>query len=226
MATDIFQEVIIPDSMTKAIFDGNGFCIKEGYVGTYNIHSTTREYIGSNREYVPVGVTVAAYAYRDVPPFAEYKQKLAAGVPQAILRTADYKGWQIVIDYRGYTVYNTSDKTPKIVTVFGDIPTGFTLLKPATEFDEWNGSKWVLNENKQLQAEIDAANKTKQALMAEAQEHINIYQDMLDFDMADDIDAVEAKLAEWRKYRIAVYKISTAEPSKIVWPEKPTSMFG
>lgn len=225
MTTDIFQEVIIPDSMTKAVFDGNGFCIKEGYVGTYNIHSTTREYIGSHREYVPVGVTVAAYAYRDVPPFTEYKQKVAAGVPQAILRTVDYKGWQIVIDYRGYTVYNTADKTPKVITAFGDIPTGYTLLAPATEFDEWDGSKWVLNENKKLQVTIDEANRIKQSLMSEALEHISIYQDMLDFEMADDIEVVEAKLAEWKRYRITVYKISTADPSAIVWPEKPSSIF-
>jgi hypothetical protein len=225
MASDIYQEVIIPDSLTKAVFDGNGFCIKEGYVGTYNIHSTTREYIGSNREFVPVGVTVAAYAYRDVPPFTEYKQKVAAGVPQAILRTVDYKSWQIVIDYRGYTVYNTADKSSKIITTFGDIPTGYTLLAPATEFDDWDGTKWVLNETKKLQADIDAANKTKQALMNDAQEHINIYQDMLDFDMADDIPAIEAKLAEWKKYRITVYKISTANPYIIVWPPKPASIF-
>lgn len=225
MSVNIFQEVIIPASMTKAVFDGNGFCIKEGYVGTYNIHSTNREYIGSNREYVPVGVTVAAYAYRDVPPFTEYNQKVSAGVPQAILRTNDFKGWQIVIDYRGFTIYNTANKTPKVVTAFGDIPTGFTMLSPTSDFDEWDGSKWAVNDTKKHQAEVDAANKTKQSLMSDAQEHVNIYQDMLDFDMADDIDAVTAKLAEWRKYRIDVYKISTADPSKIVWPTKPSSMF-
>lgn len=225
MAADIFQEVIIPDSLAKAVFDGNGFCIKEGYVGTYNIHSTTREYFGSHREYVPVGVTVAAYAYRDVPPFAEYKQKVATGVPHTILRTVDYKGWQIVIDYRGYTIYNTADKTPKVVTSFGDIPTGFTLLAPTSEFDEWDGAKWVVNENKKLQVAIDDTNRIKSALMAEALEHINIYQDMLDFEMADDIEAVEAKLAEWKKYRIAVYKISTADPYNITWPTKPSSIF-
>ncbi len=37
----------------------------------------------------------------------------------------------------------------------GEIPDGFTELKPTSEFDSWDGKKWQFDKNKQHKYEVN-----------------------------------------------------------------------
>lgn len=52
--------------------------------------------------------------------------------------------WELLDDYRGYQIYNTSNKEIKTIENIGEttIQEGYTTLEPF-EFSIWNGKKWV-----------------------------------------------------------------------------------
>ena len=52
--------------------------------------------------------------------------------------------WEYIANNIGKTVYSTQTKEPKEITELGSIPQGYTLIKPASEQDEWDGSAWVI----------------------------------------------------------------------------------
>lgn len=59
--------------------------------------------------------------------------------------------WEYFTDYRGKTIYHKVTKEEKQITELGEIETGFTLLKPSSDFDEWvtdesEVDKWVKDE--------------------------------------------------------------------------------
>ncbi|ECH8071856.1 tail fiber assembly protein [Salmonella enterica subsp. enterica serovar Kentucky] len=68
---------------------------------------------------------------------------------------------------------------------------------------------------KELQQQADSK---KQSLMQEANTMISTLQDAADFAMATAEET--AALTEWRKYRVLVNRVDTANPD---WPEKPNS---
>jgi len=57
--------------------------------------------------------------------------------------------WQTQPDFRGETLYRTSDKEALVVDSVGGIPSGYTNLQPS-EFGEWSGSQWISNDEQEL----------------------------------------------------------------------------
>lgn len=68
----------------------------------------------------------------------------------------------------------------------------------------------------QLIAEAEAK---KQALIAEAATAIAPLQDAVDLDMATPEE--DAKLKEWREYRVILNRVDTSTAPDISWPVKP-----
>ncbi len=52
-----------------------------------------------------------------------------------------------------------------------------------------------------------------------AREKIDICQDAVDLDIAT--DAEKSSLAEWRKYRVLLYRVDCSTAPDIAWPEQP-----
>ncbi|MGL4860499.1 MAG: tail fiber assembly protein [Enterobacteriaceae bacterium] len=200
------------DETVDAVFDAEtGFCTAEGWVTVHYTELRYREYTGSRREYIPVGVTLPAGGYIDAPQAPE------PGI--AICRSHDAKAWEYLPDHRGKTAWKTDSREPFTVTAPGELPTGTTLLAPATAFDHWNGSAWVTDTEAMKAAAMAEASEEKTHLLLQADMTIRILQDAVDLGIATDDEA--AQLIAWKRYRVLLSRVDTSSAPDILWPVPP-----
>ncbi|MDV2489137.1 hypothetical protein [Acinetobacter johnsonii] len=65
-------------------------------------------------------------------------------IPQAgFVCVWNNQAWERHEDHRDKVVYSTLDRSESKVDYIGAIKEGFTLLKPISEFDSWNGAAWI-----------------------------------------------------------------------------------
>lgn len=55
-----------------------------------------------------------------------------------VLEDSEVTDTEYELDYRGTTIYSTTDGSSKTVTDLGDIPDGYTTLKPSADTDTWD----------------------------------------------------------------------------------------
>ncbi|MEY1387637.1 tail fiber assembly protein [Providencia stuartii] len=190
----------------------NGLATKAGWIKTYIADPTTREYLNANMEYIYFDVSVSAGAYTDAP-------ELPTKTGFAVVRSEDGSKWEIVTDNRGKTAYSTETRQPIEVDFIGDLPEILTLLEPKTEFDAWNGKKWVTDTEAQKAALIEQAEQEKSQRLDEANNMLTYLQDSIDTGLATDEEA--AALQAWKKYRVLLNRVDTSLAPNIEWPEKP-----
>lgn len=77
------------------------------------------------------------------------------------------EAWEYIENHIGETVYSTITKEPLVINEFGSIPQGYTLIKPANEQDEWDGSAWIITPEKQTALLAE----TQTRLIANIDEH-------------------------------------------------------
>lgn len=82
-------------------------------------------------------------AYLDAPP--EPKTDFA------IVRSQDGLRWEYVPDYRGQTYYDIATGEAITINELGKIPQNLTALKPLNTPCKWDGSKWVVDEDKRAE---------------------------------------------------------------------------
>ncbi|WP_440866209.1 tail fiber assembly protein [Symbiopectobacterium purcellii] len=193
----------------------NGLSKKAGWITVYHVNQYTGEYQSASMEYLMLGVGLPAHSYPDKPELPP------AG--QALRRTVDGKSWEFLPDYRGQTVYSTEMRQEQTVTQFGELPDNVTPLKPESEFDTWDGKKWVTDTQAQQAAESHAAQQAaQQALtsrLAVANARILTLSDALDLDMATDEE--KAALTKWKTYRVMLNRIDVSTAPDIDWPPVP-----
>ncbi|MCK1142233.1 tail fiber assembly protein [Providencia stuartii] len=196
----------------KAQFDDQGLAIVAGWAEVYICHPETREYMRKSLDNVPFGGSVVADAYLDAPELPE-KDDIA------IIRSADEKSWFHVADYRGKVAYNTETRQPINVDFIGDLPDALTLLEPKTEFDKWNGKKWVTDTEDQKAVLVAQAEQEKAQRLEEANATITYLQDAIEVGLDD--DDYQAKLTAWKTYRVLLNRVDTSLAPDIDWPQKP-----
>ncbi|WKA63700.1 tail fiber assembly protein [Pectobacterium aroidearum] len=194
----------------NAELNENGLAIYAGWITVYHVNPATREYQSASYEYVMQGVGLPADSYADEPELPP--------VGQALRRSADGKAWEQVPDYRGQTVYSTETRQPQTVSQFGELPEGVTLLKPATEFDKWNGKKWLIDKAAQAAAALKSAQQELATRRTAATSRINELTYAVNLDIATDEE--KAALTEWQKYAVLLSRIDV-NAAKIDWPEAP-----
>lgn len=192
-------------------FDKDGLADNNGWVQIYHASEITREYLGTSMARVIKSFGIAAHAYLD-PPDVPTDNK-------AILRTKDGKKWEYVDDFRGKTVFNTDDQTTSTVDYPGEIKDGYTLLEPKTEFDKWDGKKWVTDKKLQKEQDIRLAESQKKSLTNEAENKIKLLERKSRLNMADDEE--KATLNTWEIYSVKISEVDTSTAPNISWPEKP-----
>ena len=192
-----------------AILDENGLTTSVGWAIVYNVNSQTGEYVGATYQFLPVGVGLPAHSYLDKPKSVDDDR--------AIVRQEDR--WTYPTDYRGKTIYSIETGAESTVKNIGDIPAGFTLLKPNSEFDSWNGKKWVLDETKQHLHNVDVATTQKKQLLSEASTQIEYLQDAIDTEIATDDE--KSLFSAWKKYRALLNRVDVNTAPEIDWPAKP-----
>lgn len=192
-----------------AQFDKDGFVTSEGWALIYNTDTKTGEFINATYEYVAEGIGLPDHVCLDAPNPVDDEH--------AIVRNGEK--WTYHADHRGKKIYSTETGAESTVTEIGDIPNDYTLLKPSSEFDAWNGEKWVLDENKQHQHYIAVATAQKKQLLNEATMQIDYLQDAIDTEIATDEE--KALHSAWKKYRVLLNRIDIDTAPDIEWPEKP-----
>ncbi|MEX9891292.1 tail fiber assembly protein [Providencia rettgeri] len=196
----------------KAQFDEQGLAIIAGWAEVYLCDPMTREYVRASLDNVPLGGSVVADAYLDKPI-------IPAETDIAIVRSDDDKSWLHVADHRGKTAYITENRQPVIVDFIGILPNELTLLKPKTEFDVWNGKKWVVDAKAQKEFFISQAEYEKAQRLDEAEQHIAMLERKIRLGMATN-DEIELH-QQWEIYSIKVADIDTSTAPDIEWPVKP-----
>ncbi len=124
--------------------------------------------------------------------------------------TARWNGsdWEIIDDHRGKAAYRKADGVAVIVDKAGSLPDELTMLEPASEYCEWDGEKWIENQDKKAEAEeaklAAAKSITLSRLNHRAQSIVNEKSGMNDlpaFEVQSWVDqAAEAR--EWEKIRL------------------------
>lgn len=194
----------------KTALSDKGFAVSDGFIRIYNVDPATGEFIHYSDEFLTQGVGLPAHSFIEPP--------LEAKEGFAVCRTES--GWEYRTDYRNSVAYSIESGSQSRVTELGELPAYLTFLVPKTQFDQWNGSEWITDLAAQRQAEIDVAKAEKHQLEQKAKEMIEKLSDALDLNMA--LDGDEARLTEWRKYRVLLNQLDINTASDITWPLQPT----
>lgn len=125
--------------------------------------------------------------------------------------------WAYVKDLLGQVIWNTTTREPLTITDIGPVPDGYTLKMPG-QFDEWDGSAWVKNEEAERAYITARVDRQKAKLLSEASEQISLLSYAVSSGQATDEEA--AQLARWEAYRLALSRVDTTA-TDIVWPDKP-----
>lgn len=191
----------------KPVFE-NGLAIEAGNIRCFYYDADTKEYTGWSDEFINVGVSMPGCS-TDLNPGDEVDGKV---------QVFNGEAWVLQVDYRGDTVYSTTDGSTSTVDYIGDIKAGFTTIAPATPYDKWNGSEWVADTNAELIAKVAENEAKKSALRSAADNEIEWRQDAVNADIATDEET--AALAEWKKYRVLLMRVDTTDPE---WPTPPAA---
>ncbi|KHT17458.1 tail fiber assembly protein [Pectobacterium carotovorum] len=195
----------------NAELNEHGLAINTGWITVYHVNPTTREYLSASYEYVMQGVGLPADSYADEPQLPP--------VGQALRRSADGKAWEQVPDHRGQTVYSTETRQAQTVTQFGELSDNMTFLAPATEFDQWNGTIWVTNQEAQQLATTKSLQQELAARRATANTQIAELNYAMDLAIATDEE--QERLTQWKIYLVTLNRLDlTAAP--VVWPVAPS----
>ena len=192
----------------SAVLDNSGLTISAGWVVVYNVDSKG-EFLQATYQYLPIGVGLPANAYLEAPQSVKDNQ--------AIIH--DGQQWTYPKDLRGTKIYSIETGGETILQEVGEIPDGFTELKPTSEFDSWDGKKWQFDKNKQHQYEVNQASIKKNQLLAEAASQLSYLQDAVDSQIASEQET--QLLVEWKKYRVLVNRIDIEQAPNIEWPNQP-----
>ncbi|TDB60733.1 tail fiber assembly protein [Photorhabdus khanii] len=198
--------------MNKAILDKNNIAIDSGNIIVFNYNASTREYLSSTDEYLSVGVGLPANSCTDAPP--DTKEGYVA------CRSSDLTNWLIVPDYRGKTAYNIQSGKRQEMIEPGELPETLTFKHPATDFDKWDGEKWVTDIEAQTTSQIEQAEQQRVTLRQQANEAMTLLQYAVETEMAS--EAEKALLLAWKKYVVLLSRVDVSFAPNINWPKKPT----
>lgn len=196
--------------ISDVIFDDAGHAVNAGYVKVYHFKNGG-EYCGWSDEYISVGLGLPGNS-----------TLIAAGEPvNGQVWVFDGNQWFASEDHRGETVYSTTDGCAVVIDYIGPVAEGYVTKPPASEFDKWNGSEWVIDTDAQHAADVAAAEQTKQNLLAAARSTISIWQTELQLGSISEQD--KSQLIAWLAYIKEVQAVDTSGAPDINWPAPPAA---
>ncbi|MGL4857856.1 tail fiber assembly protein [Plesiomonas sp.] len=195
--------------MSKFVFSDD-----DRTIVVYGFLADTYEYIGKSDCYIP--------ARTGLPAYCTHKPAPVAPDGMAVVFDIERDDWAIVEDHRGKTAYDIETREPHLITTPGALPEKFTLLKPESEFDRWQGDSWEKDVMAEAHFNQRCIEAKKQQLINEASQHIDILTDKINLGLSSSPDADRALLDAWRTYRVKIASVeSSLATSEIVWPLKP-----
>ncbi|MFP1920682.1 tail fiber assembly protein [Lonsdalea quercina] len=197
--------------MSTAELNHDLIAVVAGDITVYHFDELTGEYHFPTTQYLPVGVGLPAHSCIDVPP--------ASKEGYAICRNAERSAWEYISDHRGETVYNTQTRQPVTLTTLGAYPENTTPLAPATEYDVWDGTNWVLDVAAKHEGEIAEAEQRRQTLLTEADSMTSDWR--IELMLGDISDSDKTKLSAWMAYKSAVKAVDVSTAPDVSWPAQP-----
>lgn len=196
----------------SVIFDENGLATQAGEIRVYYYEPTTGEYCGWSDEYINVGVSLPGHSTSMEPGWET----------SGFVAVFNGTNWEQQPDNRGETVYSTADRTAAVVNYIGSIRSGFTTASPSTDYDKWDGKKWVTDSDAQRNAAVSDAEKQRTQLLDHADKVMLDWRTEL---MLGEIsDANKAKLSAWLAYKNQVKAVDVkTDPLHVKWPQEPQS---
>ncbi|HHH1986711.1 TPA: tail fiber assembly protein [Yersinia enterocolitica] len=184
---------------------------KAQIITVFNYHYETKEFTGETDEYIApyTGIPGSSTLIAPLPPKAGY----------AVVFNEDAQQWKYTEDYRGTEVYDTQTGYSRPVITLGPLPEGFTSLAPTSQFDCWDGSQWVKDEEAEKRYHLAEAEQEKRHLLNEANTKIQILQDSIELGLGT--ESTEAKLLAWRRYRVLLDRLDISTAPNIMWLAKP-----
>lgn len=194
----------------RTTLDDAGFAVADGFIEVHGYSEITGEYVGTYDAYTVIGTGIPGSSTVTPPP--------ETGTGQVAVWNGSE--WRTEEDHRGETVYSTENQQSFIVEAIGPYPSGFTPLKPESQFDKWDGDKWVLDEQAQGESAVSDAENKKQQLINDATQRIVVWQTKLL--MGRKLTESEmAALNQWMDYIDALDAVDTSTAPDIEWPESP-----
>lgn len=174
----------------------------------YNLLEGTNEYIGVGDVYIPPFTGLPANCTEIEPP----------AIQEGFAAVFDFtkQEWGVEEDHRGKTLYSTETGEPVFITELGSLPENVTFISPDGEYQKWDGSAWVKDEEAEKAALIDEAEQNKSVLMKAASQQISLLQDAVDLGMATDEE--KETLVALKKYRVLLNRVDTSLAPDIDWP--------
>ena len=198
-------------AVTPAVLDDNQIASQAGWIALYHYDARTREYSSAGMEYLPVGVGLPAHSVADAPT-AQPKTGMA------LVRDMTKNQWISIEDHRHQTVYDIETKNESRIFALGPIPQNKTQMMPGSEFDQWAGTEWKVDQQALTARNIAEANKQKTHLMSQVSDRISVLLDAIAIDNQEtDIQL----LADLKRYRVALMRINTDTAPHIDWPKLP-----
>ncbi|MEN3260064.1 tail fiber assembly protein [Sodalis endosymbiont of Spalangia cameroni] len=194
-----------------AILDDNGLCHTPGWLTVYHAHPLTREYLSASYEYLPAGVGLPAHSYADKPALPKNTE--------ALLRASKGDKWECVPDYRGQTAWDITTRQAVDITEAGKLASHLTLMAPASEYDVWEGKRWINDVAAQQAAIQNVARAEKTQRLDVAGQKITSLERAIKLNMATqaEIDALKA----WETYSVLLNRVDITQAPDIDWPTPP-----
>lgn len=195
----------------RAEFAKNQLAKNSGWVLAYHADEKSGEYSGASYEYILKNVGLPAHSYVDAPTLPE--------PGYAIVRSEEGKRWEHLPDHRGEMVFDKGTRQQQTITDIGELSDSVTVIPFETEFDIWDGEKWVTDEVAKIQAQRQTAQRTWQSKLVEAHEYIQILTDALALGIATEEE--QTRLQQWKSYRVILNRVdfSMEDPE---WPTQPS----
>ncbi|HCO7406153.1 TPA: tail fiber assembly protein [Escherichia coli] len=178
-------------------------------IRVFNYLDDTKEFIGSGDAYIPPHTGLPANCTDIAPP------EIPEGFT-AVFNT-DSQSWDLVKDYRGKTVYSTETGNAVPISEPGELPENVTFIAPDGEYQRWDGSQWVTDEEAERNALINLATEKKASLLKQTGEQIAILQDAVDFGEATPEE--QEQLTALRKLRVKLNRIQPENAPDIDWSD-------
>ncbi|HDI5842331.1 TPA: tail fiber assembly protein [Escherichia coli] len=178
-------------------------------IRVFNYLDGTNEFIGESDAYIPPHTGLPANSTDIAPP------DIPAGF--AAVFNADEMKWHLMEDHRGKTVYSTETGVAVTVSELRSLPENVTSVSPDGEYQRWNGSQWVTDEEARRNALINQAAEKKAGLLKQMGEQIAVLQDAVDFGEATPEE--QEQLTALRKLRIKLNRIQPENAPDIDWSD-------
>lgn len=163
---------------------------------------------------------VVTLIYRLIPDYPQtvrilYRRKSPKVLQQCLILLTIHGVWLKTIG--GETVYSTETGNAVPISELGELPENVTFIAPDGEYQRWDGSQWVTDEEAKRDALINQAAEKKTSLLKQTGEQIAILQDAVDFGEATPEE--QEQLTALRKLRIKLNRIQPENAPDIDWSD-------